>query len=816
MRVTRLCRRVVSASMVMLLIMWLIRSIDSSSNVEKQLRLLKSQGNPSSSRLMWVPSKSELAAVFQAWFLPKTAASNSEPLNDYYTLKDLTKSTCMTGGRKVWDLRFPCYAFDARFTTALYYKHLQNSLNHREIEFSWYDWKDLGSVLNPLITSKPPENPQCQDIFKAYDDSQRSVSSSNKWGSFPKASLENFPLSSYCTNSLKSPIGFQIHRIQPLCEAESLVLQSSSFLFSGGCVPKKLVFLMEDGPAVQASVKTSAAYLSLASSDILEEFLLSHNELESNLVFDPSKEIRGLINSSFSNPRPDKGFLSELNPEAFEFDPIAQIKLLSQSESLSEREHSYLNALMFEQECKFSGNEKYKYFHESSSVQNPPDNFQNHMDVRFFSGWVPKWKRLRILNSLMRTWLEFTKSENLTSWLAHSSLHAYLYSGLQFPWVASQDVQMPVQDLHTLAMLYNQTLVVESPWEGYGRFLIDVQPFITSRDQGENPDAIDARFIDIDTGLFIDIMGVGFSSNALTNTRVMSQLRGDRNREDGAPTSSDESNTQSSENQASSKSLRFNKANGIVSEKSGKSYLISDISPLRTSKYHGRPVSIPHRALTIAKDEFHIVPWLYGPKQRQEKHKFVPALGSWLDLPTLKALLGPRNVQGAHKISSYQLEEALNSFLEKSASHYEEVLYWINSQDQFKFRLEELAIESSDLALDNKYELLETLQENYSSLRPSSEDPFLHEKRITKWKECANQANTAVGSQEYSNIIIKEVMKSFVKVFIANHGLKLKQEDIKIPDNSTRLVSASLYNLRERSAESMLEAPQVFKADFAL
>lgn len=802
----------------MLLMVWLIKFIDPSSNVEKQLKLLKSQGNPNSSRLMWILSKPELAALFQALFLPETAGLNSEFWNDDYTLKDLTESTRVASGNKLWGLRFPYYTFDARLTAAVYYKHLQNSQHRSEIMFSWYDWKNLGSVLNPLITSKPQENPQCQDIFEASEESQRIVSSSNKWGSFPKASLENSLLSSYCTNSQKSPIGFEVHRIQPHSDAESLVLQSSSFLFSGGLVPKNLVFLSKDGPAVHTSVKNSAAYLSLASSDLLEEFLSSHDELESTLVFDPLKEIKNIHSKPPSpTPKPDRGFLFELSPEAFEFDLISQKELLSQSEFTSEREFSYLSSLRFAQSYDSSGDNKFKYFYESSSIQNHPDNFQNHMDIRFFSGWVPKWKRLRTLNSLMRTWLDFTKSENLTSWLAHSSLHAYLYSGSQFPWVASQNVQMPIQDLHKLAMFYNQTLVIESPSEGYGRFFIDVQPFIFSRDHDESLDKVDARFIDIDTGLFIDILGVGFSSNALTNTRIMSQLRNERNRNPDVLTpSDDESGSKPLEDQASYKNSRFNRANVIVSEKSGKSYLLSDISPLRISKYHGKQVNIPHRALTIAKDEFHIVPWLFGPKQRQEKHRFVPALGSWLDLPTLKALLGPRRVQEAHTITASQLEQALESLLEKSASHCEEMLSWFNSQDQFKFRLEELAIESSNLDLNSKYELLQALQTNYRDLPSSYKDPFLHEKKERKWEECTKQANTAVGSQEYSNIIIKEVMKSLVKAFVANHGLKLKHEEISAHDNISQLAPTSLYNLRENSMEPLLEAPQVLKADFTL
>jgi hypothetical protein len=67
-------------------------------------------------------------------------------------------------------------------------------------------------------------------------------------------------------------------------------------------------------------------------------------------------------------------------------------------------------------------------------------------------------------------------------------------------------------DLHKLSMEFNQTLVVEDVEDGYGRYFLDCGTFISLRDRGNGLNNIDARFIDVDTGLYIDITGLAISN----------------------------------------------------------------------------------------------------------------------------------------------------------------------------------------------------------------------------------------------------------------------------------------------------------------
>ena len=68
-------------------------------------------------------------------------------------------------------------------------------------------------------------------------------------------------------------------------------------------------------------------------------------------------------------------------------------------------------------------------------------------------------------------------------------------------------------DLHKLSLQFNQTIVVEDPEDGFGRYFLDIGSFITLREKGNGNNNIDARFIDIDTGLYIDITALALSNS---------------------------------------------------------------------------------------------------------------------------------------------------------------------------------------------------------------------------------------------------------------------------------------------------------------
>lgn len=78
------------------------------------------------------------------------------------------------------------------------------------------------------------------------------------------------------------------------------------------------------------------------------------------------------------------------------------------------------------------------------------------------------------------------------------------------PWDWDIDTQVPDTTLLYLADHYNQTIVDYLPPDAdeERKYLIDVNPWARQRDRGKGLNIIDARWIDMKTGLYIDITGL--------------------------------------------------------------------------------------------------------------------------------------------------------------------------------------------------------------------------------------------------------------------------------------------------------------------
>jgi hypothetical protein len=187
-----------------------------------------------------------------------------------------------------------------------------------------------------------------------------------------------------------------------------------------------------------------------------------------------------------------------------------------------------------------------KHFFEVS-LANDPQAFGVHYDWRFFNFVRHDREHKQIMHHLMRAWSQFAAQENILYWIAHGSLLGWYWDGISMPWDTDNDIQMPVQELDRFARMYNGTLVIEDETEGTGRYLIDVSPWYIERERGNGNNVIDARFIDVRSGIYIDITGLAL-------------VRDDNQ----------------------------------VNCKNNHVYPLSRLSPLRKSLYEGAPVYVPH------------------------------------------------------------------------------------------------------------------------------------------------------------------------------------------------------------------------------
>lgn len=123
-----------------------------------------------------------------------------------------------------------------------------------------------------------------------------------------------------------------------------------------------------------------------------------------------------------------------------------------------------------------------------------------HLDFRFYKKGQ-HIETIRELKSMFSVWNEFANKNNINYWLAHGTLLGWFFGGKIMPWDDDIDIQMTINDMYHLQTL-NQTMI-------NGRYLLDVNPGIRNR-WSEKDNIIDARFIDMETGTFIDITALAF------------------------------------------------------------------------------------------------------------------------------------------------------------------------------------------------------------------------------------------------------------------------------------------------------------------
>jgi len=155
------------------------------------------------------------------------------------------------------------------------------------------------------------------------------------------------------------------------------------------------------------------------------------------------------------------------------------------------------------------GDPKDKYFHEST--------FHPHYDGRFASKQLGKDDRLPHLTALMQTYLATMSDIGAETWIMHGTLLGWWWNQKILPWDSDLDVQVSEATITFLAKYYNMTEYhYKLPHVPKGRnYLLEVNPNYVRRGTDDKLNVIDARWIDTETGLFIDITTVRKNETAV-------------------------------------------------------------------------------------------------------------------------------------------------------------------------------------------------------------------------------------------------------------------------------------------------------------
>ena len=195
----------------------------------------------------------------------------------------------------------------------------------------------------------------------------------------------------------------------------------------------------------------------------------------------------------------------------------------------------------------------------------PKPQFHSHYDGRFAERILPNDLRRAHLTDLIRTYLSTMHSIGAETWIMHGSLLGWFWNRKIMPWDSDVDVQVSERSIAFLADYHNMTIHrFQVGDKGEGRnYMLEVNPHYKNADKSDYLNVIDARWIDMETGLFIDITA----------------LRKDRAAEEAGE-------------------------QGRMMCKDQHNYLMSDIFPLRDSVFEGVSVKIPYNYAELLEEEY--------------------------------------------------------------------------------------------------------------------------------------------------------------------------------------------------------------------
>ncbi|KAI3403850.2 hypothetical protein KGF56_003280 [Candida oxycetoniae] len=571
----------------------------------------------------------------------------------------------------------PGLFYEPRFVLALYLDELKHQLQSKNpknekandhlivMPFAWSDWVNL-TLLNEEISKPMYERRNCKSL----------QSRANKKTKYPHwckdlVDLNDEEVEEIGLSREEMP-GF-IVLDSPMNKAhhKEVMLQGKGHLLTSLENPISMIFLTKDGTyETQLSDKRER----IVQTDLLERYLRrrqldpSSGNLEL-IELNPQKEFNLLLETIPARPLDEDDDIYQmrqitrqkefnasrelhLDKDAFHYKQEAIDEQISDYELRLNKIHEVVtNELRYDpkviDENRLSRHEINHYnglktanhfpiakeptYYKLATLKKDKTNKDAgwHYEWRFFNGalryikddsWTVEQLEVReqiILDRLLRNWFRFAEEKGIISWIAHGPLLSWYWDGLMFPFDIDIDIQMPSSELNRLSANYNMTLVIEDLNEGYGKYLIDCATFLHHRDLAAKDNHIDARFIDIDTGTYIDITGIG-----INNERPSPEYDG---------------YIKTKQRKGESIELYMDRRKHWLN--------FEKISPLHYSSIGGVPVYVPNDILSMLNSEYS-----RGTKSLYfEGYYYVPCLRLWLKQSKIKSIFKPEKYMSKTK-----------------------------------------------------------------------------------------------------------------------------------------------------------------------
>ncbi|KAL2041664.1 hypothetical protein N7G274_005448 [Stereocaulon virgatum] len=268
-----------------------------------------------------------------------------------------------------------------------------------------------------------------------------------------------------------------------------------------------------------------------------------------------------------------------------------------------------------------------KYFHEPGGSE-----LANHYDSRYEHGILSYEDKQDTQVHMIRAYLDFFKKNGMETWLAHGTLLGWWWNGKMLPWDWDVDTQVSGPTLMYLGTHFNGSIYdytsadsdpeLVPPIER--QYLLDVNPAIIERDRGNGDNVIDARWIDLRNGLYIDITGLSETEPSI--------------------------------------------APGVWSCKNLHHYKTTDLYPMRETMYEGVVAKVPYAYYRILAEEYMEKALVIT---EYEGHKWHPEIKEWVKKTPAEIKQERLDRQEARRKKQQEKEEKKKAKEEKEKAEQE-------------------------------------------------------------------------------------------------------------------------------------------------
>lgn len=185
--------------------------------------------------------------------------------------------------------------------------------------------------------------------------------------------------------------------------------------------------------------------------------------------------------------------------EDMRWDLDAEVKKLQAKEDKTPQETLHMQRL---KQCQEAGGEA-MFFFPINYLENDVSRSGDHTNFPFFQSVVDMSRRRSEIHHMMRSYAKFMRQAGYQYWVFSGNAISWYFNGNNMPWDDDIDVRMSAKEMDRMTITHNATMVIEDPEEGDGLYYFYVSPWFGKETRLGNH--IDARFIDVRRGLYIDI-----------------------------------------------------------------------------------------------------------------------------------------------------------------------------------------------------------------------------------------------------------------------------------------------------------------------